>query len=324
MAVLLVIGPIFEADLCDGQYGFRPGVDAKMAVRRVYFHVTERGLREVVDADLSDYFTTIPHGPSMRCLSRRIADGSVLSVVKLWLRAPVVERRGRTEQRTKVAADTNRGVPQGSPISPLASNLYFRRFILAWKQFGHEQGLGARVVNFADDLVICCRPGSGAEAMTTFRNPITRLGLSVNERKTRLATLPAESIDFLGYTIGPFRGKNGRPYIGTRPSKKSVRKLYERIHEETSSRWNWQQPAERVEVHNPILRGWCGYFNRGPVAKVYRSVRQYIERRLRKWLMRRDQRGGTGYRQYPDRYLYEELGLFPVPIRRATLPNAKA
>jgi RNA-directed DNA polymerase len=324
MAVLLVLGPIFEADLCDEQYGFRPGIDAKMAVRRVYFNVTERRLREVVDADLSDYFNTIPHGPLMRCVSRRIADGSVLSVVKRWLQAPVVERQEGVELRTTVAADTNRGTPQGGVASPLLANLYFRRFILAWKQFGHEQHLQARVVNYADDLVICCRPGSGPAAMATFRNLITRLGLTVNERKTRLATLPEESFDFLGYTVGRFHGKGGRPYVGTRPSKKSVRKLYERIHEETSSHWNWQQPAERVEVLNPILRGWCGYFNQGPVGKVYRLVRQYVERRLRRWLMRREQRRGTGYKRYPDRYLYEELGLFPVPDRRAAMPNAKA
>lgn len=324
MAVLLVIGPIFEVDLCDEQYGFRPGVDAKMAVRRVYFNVTERGLREVVDADLSDYFNTIPHGPLMRCMSRRIADGSLLSVVKRWLQAPVVERRERGERRTTVAADTNRGTPQGGVASPLLANLYFRRFVLAWKQFGHEQRLQARVVNYADDLVICCRPGSGPEAMTTFRNLIARLGLTVNEQKTRLATLPEESIDFLGYTIGQFHGRGGRPYIGTRPSKKSVCNLRARIHEETSSRWNWQQPAERVEVLNPILRGWCGYFNQGPVVKVYRSVRQYIERRFRRWLMRREQRRGTGYKRYPDCYLYEELGLFPVPDQRVATPNAKA
>ncbi|MBA4192792.1 MAG: hypothetical protein C0467_32920, partial [Planctomycetaceae bacterium] len=98
---------------------------------------------ELQDADLSDYFNTIPQGPLMRCLSRRIADGSVLSVVKLWLRVPVVERHGRSEQRTTVAADTNRGTPQGSPASPLLANLYFRRFVLAWKQFGHEQRLQA-------------------------------------------------------------------------------------------------------------------------------------------------------------------------------------
>ncbi|VTR93098.1 RNA-directed DNA polymerase (Reverse transcriptase) OS=mine drainage metagenome GN=B2A_12249 PE=4 SV=1: RVT_1: GIIM [Gemmata massiliana] len=319
VAVLLVIGPIFEADLCDEQYGFRSGIDAKMAVRRVYSNVTERGLREVVAADLSDYFNTIAHGPLMRCLSRRIADGSVLSVVKRWLQAPVAERHERGKRRTTVAADTNRGTPQGGVASPLLANLYFRRFVLAWKPFGREQRLRAHVVNYADDLVISCRPG---------RKLIARLGLSVNERKTRLATLPEESIDFLGYTIGQFHGRGDRPYIGTRPSKKSVCKLRARIHEETSSRWNWQQPAERVEVLNPILRGWCGYFNQGPVVRVYRAVRAYIERRLRRWLMRREQRRGTGYKRYPGRYLDEELGLFRSPtnarlrrMRRLEGPN---
>jgi RNA-directed DNA polymerase len=146
----------------------------------------------------------------------------------------------------------------------------------------------------------------------------------VNERKTRLARLPEESFDFLGYTVGRFYGKDGRPYIGTRPSKKAVCKLLARIHEETSRRWNWQEPAERVEVLNPILRGWCGYFNQGPVVRAYRVVRRYVERRLRRWLMRREQRGGTGYKRYPDRYLYEGLGLFPVPDCRAARPNAKA
>ncbi len=324
IAVLLVIGPIFEADLCDEQYGFRRGVDAKMALRRVYYHVTERGLREVVDADLSDYFNTIPHGPLMRCLGRRIADGSVLSVVKCWLRAPVVERQMRGDHRTTVAADTNRGTPQGGVVSPLLANLYFRRFVLAWKQFGYERQLHARVVNYADDLVICCRPGSGPAAMARFRQLMTRLGLTVNERKTRLAQLPQESFDFLGYTIGRYYGKAGRPYIGTRPSKKSVRKLKERIHEETTSRWNWQRPAERVEVLNPILRGWCGYFNQGPVVTVYRAVRRYLEDRFRSWLMRRIQRRGRGHHRYPDRYLYEELGLYSLSDPRPAKTNAKA
>lgn len=324
MAVLLVIGPIFEVDLCDEQYGFRGGVDAKMAVRRVYYHVAERGLREVVDADLSDYFTTIPHGPLMRCLSRRIADGGVLSVVKAWLRAPVVERQGRAEQRTTAAADANRGTPQGGVISPLLANLYFRRFVLAWKQFGHERKLQARVVNYADDLVICCRPGNGPGAMAAFRHIILRLGLTVNERKTRLVRLPEESFDFLGYTVGQFHGKAGRTFIGTRVSKKAVCKLRRRIHEETSSRWNWQTPEERVEVLNPILRGWCGYFNQGPVVRVYWSVRRYTEDRFRGWLMRRIQRRGRGHHRFPDRYLYEELGLYPFSDPRTAKTNAKA
>lgn len=321
MAMLLVIGPIFEVDHCREQYGFRPGVDAKMAIRRVYFHITERGLCEVVDADLSDYFNTIPHGALMRCLSRRIADGQVLSVIKQWLRAPVVEQGGKG--RTTEARDRNRGVPQGSPVSPMLSNLYFRRFVLAWKQFGYEHHLSACVVNYADDQVICCGPGKGQQAMEAFRSLITRLGLTVNERKTRLVKLSEQSFDFLGYTIGRFYGRDGRSYIGTKPSKKAVRKLLLRIREETSSRWNYQLPQERISEINPILRGWCGYFNQGPVTPVYRLIRKYTERRLRRWLMRRQQRRGTGYRQYPDAYLYETLGLHQLPASHEAVLNAK-
>jgi len=323
MAMLLVISPIFETDLCREQYGFRPGVDAKMAIRRAYFHVTERGLREVVDADLSDYFNTIPHGALMRCLSRRIADGQLLSVIKQWLRVPVVERSKDGERRTTEAADKNRGVPQGCPASPMLANLYFRRFILAWKQLGYERKLQAYVVNYADDLVICCRPGKGSQAMEAFRSLITRLGLTVNERKTRMVKLPEESFDFLGYTIGRFYGQNGQPYIGTRPSKKAVRRLLLRIHEETSRRWSLQSPEEKIPEINTILRGWCGYFNQGPVIQVYQIIRNYTERRVRRWLMRREQRQGTGYKRYPDAYLYQTLGLYQLPTSRAAVLNAK-
>ena len=325
MAMLIVLTPIFEADLCDEQYGFRSGVDAKMAIRRTYFHVTERALFEVVDADLSDYFNTIPHGPLMRCLSRRISDGQVLSVIKQWLRAPVVERTNDGKQRrTTEAADKHRGTPQGGVISPLLANLYFRRFILAWKKFGHELKLKARIVNYADDLVICCKPGNGQAAMTALREIMTRLGLSVNERKTRIARLPEESFDFLGYTFGRFYGKDSKPFIGTRPSKKSVCRLLGKIHEETSSRWSWQHPTMRVAELNRVLRGWCNYFNQGPVVRVYQLVRRYTERRFRRWLMRRQQKGGTGYKQYPDRYLYDRLGLFMLPETRTAMANAKS
>jgi group II intron reverse transcriptase/maturase len=325
MAMLIVLTPIFEADLCDEQYGFRSGVDAKMAIRRTFFHVTERALFEVVDADLSDYFNTIPHGPLMRCLSRRISDGQVLSVIKQWLRAPVVERTDDGKQRrTTEAADKHRGTPQGGVISPLLANLYFRRFILAWKKFGHEQRLKARIVNYADDLVICCKPGNGQAAMTALRQIMTWLGLSVNERKTRIARLPEESFDFLGYTFGRFYGKDSKPFIGTRPSKKSVCRLLGKIHEETSSRWNWQHPTMRVAELNRVLQGWCNYFNQGPVVRVYQLVRRHTERRFRRWLMRRQQKRGTGYKQYPDRYLYDTLGLFRLPATRTAMTNAKA
>ena len=322
-AVLMVIGPIFEADLRREQYGFRPGVSAKKAIQRAYYHVTERGLSEIVDADMSDYFDTIPHGALMRCLSRRIADGHMLSVIKQWLRVPVVESTENGERRTTEAADKNRGVPQGGPLSPMLANLYFRRFILAWKRFGYERRLQARVVNYADDLVICCRPGNGQEAMKVFRSLMRRLGLTVNEQKSRLVKMPEESFDFLGYAIGRFYGMHGRSYIGIKPSKKAVRQLMLRIHEETSRRWDWQLPHERVPEINTILRGWCGYFNHGYVKPTYQRLRRYTERRLSRWLMRREQRHGTGYKRYPRAYLYKTLGLYNLPNRRPAVPNAK-
>ena len=178
-------------------------------LHRVYWHVTQHGRREVVDADLRDYFTSIPHSPLMRCLSRRIADGRLLHTIKGWLTAPVVEiADGRAVQTTE-ARRTRRGVPQGGVISPLAANLYFRRFLLAWHGHGHRDQLDAHVVNYADDFVICCRPGNAEAALERTQVLMTRLGLEVNTAKTRIARLPEEAIDFLGYTVGRFHGKDG-------------------------------------------------------------------------------------------------------------------
>ncbi|MGH7086833.1 MAG: group II intron reverse transcriptase/maturase [Acetobacteraceae bacterium] len=324
MAVLLVLGPIFETDLLRNQYGFRPGMNAKMAIRQAFWHVTDHGRSEVVDADLSDYFSSIPHGPLMRCVSRRVADGTLLSVIKRWLTAPVVERDQRTIRCTTEARDRHRGTPQGSPISPLLANLYFRRFLLAWERFGHRKQLDAYVVNYADDLVICCRPGNGSEALSRMRQLMARLGLTVNETKTRLVRLPAESFDFLGYSIGRFYGKDGVPYVGTCPSRKSVRRLLERVHDATTPHKHPDSPGQRVAAINRLLRGWAEYFNQGPVLPTYKLVRWYVLRRLQRWLVRRSGQAGTGYRRYPDEYLYETLGLYALPHRRSDLPSAKA
>ena len=324
-AAVLVLGPIFEADLAPQQYGFRPGLDAKMAVRKVYFHITQHGRREVVDADLSDYFTTIPHGPLLRCVSRRVADGQVLSIIKRWLTVPVWERarRGAILCATE-ARDRKRGTPQGGTASPLLANLYFRRFLLAWYTHGHSRRLDAQVVNYADDLVICCRPGNGAEALAVMRRLMERLGLTVNDRKTRLARVPEESFDFLGYTVGQFYGYGGRAFIGTEPSRKSLRRIIERIHDETTPRWNLETAEKRVAALNALLRGWSGYFDQGRVIRAYRVIQKYTASRLRRWMVRRQgKRGTTGYRQYPYEYLYETLGLYKLPDSRAAVAKAK-
>jgi len=323
MAAVLIIGPIFEADLLPQQYGFRPGLDAKMALRRVYWHVTQHGRREVVDADLRDYLTSIPHSPLLRSLSRRIADGRILHIIKGWLTAPVVEViEGRRVQTTE-ARRTKRGTPQGGVISPLLANLYFRRFLLAWHNHGHRDQLDAHVVNYADDFVICCQPGNAEAAMTRMASLMGRLGLEVNTTKTRIARLPEEQFDFLGYTVGRFHGKDGRPYFGTRPSRKAVKSLLRRIHERTTRQWYPDEPASTVARISSMLRGWCGYFDQGPVMEIYELVRAYTERRVRRWLMRRSGRRGVGFRQIPNEYLYETLGLYSIPRRRVDLPRAK-
>lgn len=310
-AMVLVIGPVFEADLLPQQYGFRPKLDAKLAVRRVYYHVTENGRRDVIDADLSDYFNTIPQGSLMKCVARRISDRQILSVIKMWLRASVTEGRGRHAPTTAEARRTKRGTPQGGVISPLLSNLYFRRFVLAWKELGAARETKGAIVNYADDFVICCPAGRGEAAMKWMRRIMAALGLTVNEKKTRLLRLPGERLDFLGYTVGRFYGKDGRSYIGTAPSKRAVQRVCRKIHEETAVRWTTTSVEKRVAEINPILRGWCNYFDQGPVYKAYRIVRRYTERRLRRWLMMKHHKGrGTGYRQYPDEHLYEKLALY--------------
>src|SRR5579863_144082 len=323
MAAVLILSPIFEADLLPQQYGFRTGVDAKMALRRVYWHVTQHGRREVVDADLRDYFTSIPHAPLMRSLARRIADGRLLRTIKRWLTAPVVERINGRPVQTAETRRRKRGTPQGGVISPLLANCYFRRFLLAWQGHGHQEQLDAHVVNYADDFVICCRPGNAEAALDRMQRLMTRLGLEVNETKTRIARLPEEAFNFLGYTVGGFYGKGGRRYIGTQPSRKAVKSLLKRIQERTSSQWYADDPLSTVKRISTLLRGWCGYFNQGPVAQSYHVIRRYTERRVRRWLMRRTGQRGAGFAQIPDKHLYETLGLYVVPNRRADVSSAK-
>ncbi len=323
MAVLLVIGPIFEVDLSPWQYGFRTGLDAKMALRRIHFGIADRGAREVVDADLSDYFNTIPHGDLMRCGARRIADGTVLSVIREWLNAPVVERSAQGERRSTEAKDRHRGTPQGGIISPLLATLYFRRFMLAWYQHGYAKRFQAEGVNYADDFVILCRPGQGEHAMGAMRSLMGRLGLTVNEKKTRLVKLPDERFDFLGYTVGRFYGREGRPYWGTCPARKSIKRLIREIHDATTSRWNALDIQSRIDHLNPMIRGWAGYFSQGPVSRIYRLIDRYAARRVRIWLMRRRGKRGTGYRQYSDQFLYETLGLIRLLPTSTDRANAK-
>ena len=223
-AAMLVLGPIFEADLPPEQYAYRAGRNAQQAVVEVdrqLFH----GHPEVVDADLADYFGSIPHAELMKCVARRIVDRRVLRLVKVWLDCPVEEAddRGR-RKRTTEARDRRRGIPQGSPISPLLANVYMRRFVLGWKKLGLEQSLGTCIVTYADDLVILCRKGKAEEALRRLREIMSKLKLTVNEEKTQICKVPEEEFDFLGYTFGRmYSARTGQAYLGHRPSKKSIK-----------------------------------------------------------------------------------------------------
>jgi RNA-directed DNA polymerase len=323
-AAVLVLEPIFEADLQPEQYAYRAGRSALDAVRRVHA-LACTGHTEVIEADLAGYFDSIPHAELMRSVARRISDRHVLALLKQWLVVPVAEDDGRGGwRRTTRAKDEKRGIPQGSPISPLLSNLYMRRFVVGWKVLGHQRRLEAHIVNYADDLVICCR-GTAETAIGVMRSMMARLGLEVNEAKTGIRRLPDESVAFLGYTIGRcYSVQTGRAYVGTRPSKKSVQRVTREISALTAARNTPLEAGVIVGRLNRLLIGWGNYFHLGPVSKAYRAVDAHARTRLRRWLCRKHKRKGRGGLLFPDEHLYDTLGLVCLPRRTRNLPWAKA
>lgn len=323
MAALLVLEPIFEADLQPEQYAYRPDRSALDAIEEVH-RLLNTGHTQVVDADLSGYFDSIPQAELMKSVARRVSDKQVLHLIKMWLVAPVEEldQRGH-KQRTTRNKDEKRGTPQGAPISPLLSNLYMRRFLLGWKQLGHETRLRAKIVNYADDFVICCR-GSADEAMAVMRSMMERLKLTVNETKTRVCQVPQESFDFLGYTIGRcYSQRTGKAYIGTRPSRKKIERICREISELTASNQTLWDVEPQVGRINRRLTGWANYFCLGPVSKAYRLVQRHSQHRLRQWLCRKHGVQERKYMRFPDPYLHDELGLVRLTERTRNFAWAK-
>ncbi len=312
MAAVLVLEPIFEADLEPEQHAYRPDRSALDAVRQVE-RLIRSGHTEVVDADLSGYFDSIPHPELMKSVSRRVSDGRMLRLIKMWLEAPVEESDGKgNRQRTTRNKDQGMGTPQGAPISPLLSNIYMRRFVKGWKTGGHEQRLDARIVNYADNFVICCH-GTADEAMNVMRGMMSKLKLTVNEKKTRLCRLPEETFDFLGYTLGRnYDRRTGESYLGPRPSRKKIDRLCNEIGELTTRRRTFLAVEELTGRINRKLRGWSNYFRIGTVSKAYRNVDSHVRYRVRQWLCAKFKVPGQGKRKYPDAYLYRKLGLYQL------------
>lgn len=315
-AALVILEPIFDLDLQDEQHAYRPGRSAQDAIGQIA-KLLRSGHTEVIDADLSGYFDSIPHAELMKSVARRVSDRHLLHLMKMWLVAPVEEtdERGNIHRTTR-NKDERRGTPQGAPISPLLSNLYMRRFVLGWKVLGYEKRYSAKIVNYADDFVILCPRGRARDAMAAMRDMMNRLKLEVNERKTRLAVLPDETFDFLGYTFGRlYSWSTGHSYYGCCPSLKAMKRLRGCIHDETTRKWLWKTEEEIVTVTNRVLTGWANYFSVGTVLRVYSSMDHYVFQRLRQWWCAKHKVRNRRDARFSSYYVYKQLGLTRLRAR---------
>ena len=307
-AVMLVVEPIFEADFEPDAYGYRPKRSAQDAVKEV-LEGLKRGECHVVDADLSKYFDTIPHQELMKSVARRIVDRKLLHLIKMWLKAPVEETN---ERRKKVLRGSGKeGTPQGGVISPLLANIYIHRLLRAWIRFDLERKLGARIINYADDLVILCRSAVGAEdAYAWLCWIVEKLRLRLNETKTCTRHARTEAFDFLGYTFGPTVARStGLTYVGAAPSTKAVDRAKQRMKSVLCA--SNQAPLEEVVARlNRGRVGWANYFSVGAVRPSYRALDNYLYAQLRRFLRRRHKVPSRRTLPYSYRFLVEHDVVF--------------
>jgi RNA-directed DNA polymerase len=314
-AVKLLIEPIFEADFEPNAYGYRPKRSAQDAIQEVHELLCE-GYTDVVDADLSKYFDTIPHSELMQCVARRIVDKHMLHLLKMWLKVPVEERDEKGRKKLTGGRDNDRGTPQGGVISPLLANLYMNRMLKGWNNTKRGEQFRAKLVNYADDFVILSR-GHAEEALNWTRGVVTKLGLTLNEAKTSIKEARKGSFNFLGYTFGPHRfRKDGHWYLGASPSKKAVDRLKQKVGEVLVPGNKEPWPEVKGQL-NRMLRGWSAYFSYGTRTQAYRAIDNHVYQRVRHFLRKRHKVQSRGTTRFSDEAVFGELGV--LRLRRVQL-----
>jgi RNA-directed DNA polymerase len=319
-AVKLVIEPVLEADLSPYAFGYRPRKSALDAIKVVQ-GMLNQGHADVVDADLSKYFDAIPHSELLKSIAIRISDRNILRLIKMWLKAPVEERGEDGGKRMTGGRNAKRGTPQGGVISPLLANRYMNRFLKYWMKTDQPRRLRARIVSYADDFVILSR-GKAAEALDWTRRVIARLGLALNEAKTKLKDARRERFEFLGYSFGLHRHwRDGKAYLGASPSPKSVARLKQNVrdHLQASRRRSWPDVRDGL---NAILRGWDGYFCTGTRWKAHRALDAHVVQSVRGFLVRRHKTPTRGVRRFSCEAIFGELGVFSLAANKAKPPIA--
>lgn len=316
-AVMLLLLPILEADSHPHSYAYRPKRGAHQAMDAIKAALLS-GRVEVIDADLSGYFDSIPHRQLLRVVARRISDGAILKLIRGWLRAPIVEPKSRGDSGGSGMGTNLRGTPQGGVVSPLLANAYLNA--LDW-EVNERCELKPVMVRYADDFVILSRPGDGPGLMGRLKGWLERRGLVLNEKKTRLVDIRQEGIKFLGFALNWRQGRSGRHYPHVEPHPKSLKKLRDGIREKLNRGTLWRSVDEVVPELNRKLKGWTGYFHYGNSSAVMADVGQYVRNKLQRWLWRKHGCNSALWSSYTPEELHERFGLFRMPCYAAWTPK---
>jgi group II intron reverse transcriptase/maturase len=320
MAVKIVIEPIFEADFEGNSYGFRPKRNAHQAMDDISLHL-RMGKTQVIDADISKYFDTIPHDKLLTLVAKRIVDKNILRLIKLWLKAPVVEEGRDGKKRTE---GNPKGTPQGGVISPLLANIYLHVLDRIWKVRKVEERFKARLIRYADDFVVLCQ-GQTERVLKGIKTVLRGLELSLNEEKTRIVDARKERFNFLGYRIEVVRNpKTGKTFPLIKPSKEALAEIKAEIKALTCRKTLCLPKEVVIKKLNETVRGGVGYFYYGNCSRDLSSLKGFLDERVRTYLRRKHAKKSRGYKEYPYQYLYGTLGLYKIPTTAPWTRTVKA